>query len=84
MKRAGGKEHVEPRGAAPREILVKAIKFLSTQAKVAGDIQRRFVSFTEKSLQEIVTESARSAGSPTISILWHDYMFVFFQYFIGG
>mmetsp|Transcript_23458 Transcript_23458/g.39791 ORF Transcript_23458/g.39791 Transcript_23458/m.39791 type:complete len:1007 (-) Transcript_23458:1316-4336(-) len=78
MKRSGSKEP-----AALKDKLLRSIQFLEAQVKAVGKIQQHFVSFTDRSLKEILIESEKYAGSPRISILWHDFVFIFFQYFIA-
>lgn len=64
------------------ELFQQAIVFFTNQVKGVEKMQRGFVVFTEKSLKDVGAVSVRSEGS-AVGILWHDFLFIFFQYFIG-
>ena len=72
----------ESKTAVPKEKLLQAIQFLNNRAKLVGKMQRNFGLFTDKFLKDIVEES-KSLTASRVSILWHDFIFVFFQFFIG-
>jgi hypothetical protein len=72
----------ESKPAVPKEKLLQAIQFLNNRAKLVGKMQRYFGLFTDKFLKDIVEES-KSLTASRVSILWHDFIFVFFQFFIG-
>ena len=83
---SGGADAMKTKGGSNRmvscELLQQAILFFTDREKEADTMQRAFAAFTERVLKEVQAASQR-ASEKAIGVLWHDFLFIFFQYFIG-
>jgi hypothetical protein len=67
-----------------KERLTQAIRFFTARVEQVRQIKSSFVTFTEQTLKEVETATQQAPRAANINVLWHDFLFIFFQYFIGG
>lgn len=74
----GGK--IEP---VSKKKLKEAIFFFEERVKDMGRINLNFTTFTAQTMKALIEVSDKSFDTQTVSIMWHDFLFIFFQFFTG-
>ena len=70
--------------AMSKQQLIRAIQFFTERVADARHMQRNIVKFTGHCLKDIIEFTEKSpSGASAVNILWHDFLFIFFQFFLG-